>query len=84
MRSTDWSWLYWSLFGLGLTGGCALIGVVVWRLNHAFENDGLTRVVLLDTFTVGLGALAMLLVAGWAFASRPSGPRQDSHDAMWD
>ena len=62
---------YWAVFGLGLSGGLALLALIFLRLQDAYFARNLTRSVLEDSLALMLGGLLLLLVAGWAFANRP-------------
>jgi hypothetical protein len=84
MRANDWTWAYWGVFALGLVTGAALIGVVFWRVQQAYASSELSRAVLTDALLLGLAALMMLLVSGWAFANRPSRIQDDERTVLWD
>ncbi|MBI2076796.1 MAG: hypothetical protein HYT80_00285 [Euryarchaeota archaeon] len=62
---------YWAAFGLGMSGGLALVATIFLRLQDAYLSRDLTRSVLKDSLVLILAALALFLAAGWAFANRP-------------
>ena len=83
MRIKDWTWAYWTLFGLALSTVAVLGTLVFLRLRNAYYMDALTRETLLDALVLSCAILVCLLLSGWAYSHRPPRHRHEETDPIW-
>lgn len=72
---------YWAVVGIDLGIVAAACIGLVWRLQLAFQSEDLTRTTLVRLALTGILLLGILIVAGWAHASRPR--RRYPQDSLW-